>query len=46
MKVTGFKYNRLTNKWTAVSSVNVTVGLPIIRTLVDHGVAFGKTSEG
>jgi len=46
MKVLGFKYNRRTNKWSTMSGVNVTVGLPIIRTSVDHGVAFGKAGEG
>ena len=46
MKVIGFKYNRETNKWSTMSGVNITVGLPIIRTSVDHGVAFGKAGEG
>jgi len=46
MKVIGFKYNKDTNKWSSMSGVNVTVGLPIIRTSVDHGVAFGKAGEG
>ena len=46
MKVIGFKYNKETNKWSSMSGVNVTVGLPIIRTSVDHGVAFGKAGEG
>jgi len=46
MKVIGFKYNKETNKWSTMSGVNVTVGLPIIRTSVDHGVAFGKAGEG
>jgi len=46
MKVTGFKYNKATNKWSTMSGVNITVGLPIIRTSVDHGVAFGKAGEG
>jgi len=46
MKVTGFKYNKATNKWSSMSGVNITVGLPIIRTSVDHGVAFGKAGEG
>lgn len=46
MKVTGFKYNKATNKWSCMSGVNVTIGLPIIRTSVDHGVAFGKAGEG
>jgi len=46
LKVTGFKYNKETNKWSSVSGVNVTLGLPIIRTSVDHGVAYGKAGEG
>ena len=46
MKVIGFKYNKATNKWSSMSGVNVTVGLPIIRTSVDHGIAFGKAGEG
>jgi len=46
LKVTGFKYNKETNKWSSVSGVNVTLGLPIVRTSVDHGVAFGKAGEG
>ena len=46
MKVIGFKYNKETNKWSTMNGVNITVGLPIIRTSVDHGVAFGKAGEG
>ena len=46
LKVTGFKYNKETNQWSSVSGVNVTLGLPIVRTSVDHGVAFGKAGEG
>ena len=46
MKVTGFKYIKKTNRWSSMSGVNVTVGLPIIRTSVDHGVAFGKAGKG
>jgi 4-hydroxythreonine-4-phosphate dehydrogenase len=29
-----------------LAGVNVTLGLPIIRTSVDHGTAFGKAGEG
>ena len=29
-----------------MSGVNCTVGLPVIRTSVDHGTAFGKAGEG
>lgn len=46
MKVAGFQYDENTRQWTSVSGVNVTLGLPIIRTSVDHGVAFGKAGEG
>ncbi len=37
LKVKGFVYNQELKKWDAVSGVNVTLGLPIIRTSVDHG---------
>lgn len=46
MKVTGFQYDISTNKWLSMSGVNATIGLPIIRTSVDHGVAYGKAGEG
>ncbi len=29
-----------------MSGINTTIGLPIIRTSVDHGTAFGKAGEG
>jgi len=45
-KLVGFNYNRKTNTWVSMSGVNVTLGLPIIRSSVDHGVAFGKAGEG
>jgi 4-hydroxythreonine-4-phosphate dehydrogenase len=45
-KLTGFEYNEKTKTWTSMSGVNVTLGLPIIRASVDHGVAFGKAGEG
>jgi 4-hydroxythreonine-4-phosphate dehydrogenase len=32
--------------WAAVHGVNVTIGLPIIRTSVDHGVAFDIAGRG
>ncbi len=46
MKVTGFKYNEITDRWDDIKGVNMTVGLPIIRTSVDHGVAFDKAGQG
>ncbi|MBD3308879.1 hypothetical protein GF348_21030, partial [candidate division KSB3 bacterium] len=32
--------------WGAVSGVNMTCGLPIIRVSVDHGTAFDRAGEG
>jgi len=29
-----------------MGGVNITVGLPIIRTSVDHGTAYGKAGKG
>lgn len=46
LKLNGFCMDKLTNQYTAMSGVNITVGLPIIRTSVDHGTAFGKAGEG
>lgn len=46
LKLSGFKFDIRTNKYTSMSGVNCTVGLPIIRTSVDHGTAFGKAGEG
>ncbi|HCG64548.1 MAG: 4-hydroxythreonine-4-phosphate dehydrogenase PdxA [Spirochaetae bacterium HGW-Spirochaetae-4] len=45
-KLAGFNYDRATNTWLSMSGVNITLGLPIIRSSVDHGVAFGKAGEG
>lgn len=46
LKVLGFQYDYATNKWRTVSGVNITLGLPIIRSAVDHGTAFGKAGKG
>jgi 4-hydroxythreonine-4-phosphate dehydrogenase len=46
MKLKGFCYDHNSNRWLSMSGVNVTLGLPIIRTSVDHGVAYGKAGEG
>ena len=45
-KLAGFNYDRKTNTWLSMSGVNITLGLPIIRSSVDHGTAFGKAGEG
>ena len=46
VKLVGFSMKPGGSEWTQMSGVNVTLGLPIIRTSVDHGVAFGKAGEG
>lgn len=46
LKLSGFKLDIKTNKYVSMSGVNSTIGLPIIRTSVDHGTAFGKAGEG
>ena len=46
VKLVGFSMKPGGKVWDKMSGVNVTVGLPIIRTSVDHGVAFGKAGEG
>ena len=46
VKMRGFCWDEKENKWTSVNGINITLGLPIIRTSVDHGVAFGKAGKG
>jgi len=46
VKLSGFTLDLKTNRYISVSGVNCTIGLPIIRTSVDHGTAFGKAGEG
>jgi 4-hydroxythreonine-4-phosphate dehydrogenase len=46
LKLSGFKLDLATNRYTSMSGINTTIGLPIIRTSVDHGTAFGKAGEG
>lgn len=41
-KVLAFNYDHTTGRWEGLSGVNITLGLPIIRVSVDHGVAFDK----
>ncbi|GFN21702.1 MAG: 4-hydroxythreonine-4-phosphate dehydrogenase PdxA [Thermoanaerobacteraceae bacterium] len=45
-KIVGFRYDNATGTWGSVAGINVTLGLPIIRTSVDHGTAFGKAGKG
>ncbi len=46
VKVAGFSYDHASKKWTSVSGVNITLGLPIIRSSVDHGTAFDQAGKG
>ena len=46
LKVEGFKYNKDLKKWDAVSGINVTLGIPIIRVSVDHGTGFDLAGTG
>ena len=46
LKLKGFVYNRELQRWDAVAGVNVTLGLPIIRTSVDHGTGEGHAGDG
>lgn len=46
VKLLGFSVDPATGQWNALSGVNVTLGLPIIRTSVDHGTAFDIAGKG
>lgn len=46
LKLEGFKYDHTTGAWSEVKGVNITLGLPIIRTSVDHGTAFDQAGKG
>ena len=46
VKLLGFRTDPETGAWTALNGVNVTLGLPIIRTSVDHGTAFDIAGQG
>lgn len=46
LKTLGFVYDREMKKWNAVEGVNITLGLPIIRTSVDHGTGFDQAGKG
>ena len=46
LKTVGFVYDRDLKAWKAVEGVNITLGLPIIRTSVDHGTGFALAGKG
>lgn len=46
VKLAGFRFDSQTGGWSSVRGVNITLGLPIIRTSVDHGTAFDQAGAG
>lgn len=46
IKLLGFHMDAQTNTYTAMSGVNCTIGLPFIRTSVDHGTAYDRAGDG
>ncbi|WP_377297125.1 4-hydroxythreonine-4-phosphate dehydrogenase PdxA [Rhizobium sp. SGZ-381] len=46
VKLLGFQVDPKTGQWVGLSGVNITLGLPIIRTSVDHGTAFDIAGKG
>ncbi|MBN1184872.1 MAG: 4-hydroxythreonine-4-phosphate dehydrogenase PdxA [Bacteroidales bacterium] len=45
-KLLGFNWDKSTNTMKSVKGVNITLGLPIVRTSVDHGTAFEIAGKG
>jgi len=46
VKMSGFLWDNVRATWKSVQGVNITLGLPIIRTSVDHGTAFDQAWKG
>jgi 4-phospho-D-threonate 3-dehydrogenase / 4-phospho-D-erythronate 3-dehydrogenase len=46
VKTLGFNYDERSKRWTGLSGVNVTVGLPFLRISPDHGTAFDRAWQG
>ena len=46
VKLLGFSVDPETGRWTTLSGVNITLGLPIVRTSGDHGTAFDIAGKG
>jgi len=45
-KLLGFHVNPATGVWDTMQGTNITLGLPVIRTSVDHGTAFDIAGRG
>lgn len=46
LKAIGFSWNVKNGIWDSIGGVNITLGLPIIRSSVDHGTAFDIAGNG
>ena len=46
VKIRGFDFDAASGRWARVEGINVSLGLPIIRTSVDHGTAFDQAGKG
>jgi 4-phospho-D-threonate 3-dehydrogenase / 4-phospho-D-erythronate 3-dehydrogenase len=46
VKLLGFHVDPESGAWHAISGVNITLGLPVLRTSVDHGTAFDIAGKG
>ena len=46
LKLSGFRIDPASGRFSSVSGINCTIGLPIIRTSVDHGTAFDRAGLG
>jgi 4-hydroxythreonine-4-phosphate dehydrogenase len=45
VKLAGFRWDKAKEDWGEMGGVNVTLGLPFIRTSVDHGTAYGRAGR-
>lgn len=42
LKLAGFRLDPATGRYSQMSGINMTIGIPILRTSVDHGTAFDR----
>jgi 4-hydroxythreonine-4-phosphate dehydrogenase len=45
VKLAGFRWDEDKGAWGEMGGVNITIGLPFIRTSVDHGTAYGRAGR-
>jgi 4-phospho-D-threonate 3-dehydrogenase / 4-phospho-D-erythronate 3-dehydrogenase len=46
VKIRGFHFDPVAERWDSVNGINVSLGMPIIRASVDHGTAFDQAGKG